>query len=111
MGRQHVRAGKIRVVQSKTGTPLWIPLHPELAAEVALAPKDQLTFLQTQYGKPFSPAGFGNWFGEKAQDAGCPEGCTAHGLRKAGSRRLAEAGCTPHQIMAIGVGGPGAACR
>jgi integrase len=101
MGRQHVRAGKIRVVQSKTGTPLWIPLHPELAAEIEAAPKDQLTFLQTQYGKPFSPAGFGNWFGERAEKAGCPDGCTAHGLRKAGSRRLAEAGCTPHQIMAI----------
>lgn len=101
MGRQHVKAGKIRVVQSKTGTPLWIPLHPALAAEIEAAPRDQLTFLQTAYGKPFSVAGFGNWFGEKAQEAGCPDGCTAHGLRKAGARRLAEAGCTPHQIMAV----------
>lgn len=101
MGRQHVKAGKIRVVQSKGGAHLWIPLHPALAAEIEAAPKDQLTFLQTQYGKPFSAAGFGNWFGERAEMAGCPEGCTAHGLRKAGSRRLAEAGCTPHQIMAI----------
>lgn len=101
MGRQHVRGGKIRVVQSKGGAHLWIPIHAELQAELNAAPKDQLTFLQTHYGKPFSVAGFGNWFGERAQLAGCPEGCAAHGLRKAGSRRLAEAGCTPHQIMAI----------
>lgn len=101
MGRQHVRVGKIRVVQSKTGADLWIPIHPALQRELDAAPKDQLTFLQTQYGKPFSVAGFGNWFGDRAEDAGCPDGCTAHGLRKAGARRLAEAGCTPHQIMAI----------
>lgn len=101
MGRQHVRDGKIRVVQSKTGTPLWIQIHPDLQAELDAAPKDQLTFLQTQYGKPFTVHGFGKWFGDRARMAGCPEGCTAHGLRKAGSRRLAEAGCTPHQIMAV----------
>lgn len=101
MGRQHVRNGKIRVVQSKGGAALWIQIHPALQVELDAAPKDQLTFLQTQYDKPYTPAGFGNWFGERAQMAGCPEGCTAHGLRKAGSRRLAEAGCTPHQIKAI----------
>jgi len=100
MGRQHTKPGKIRVVQSKGGAHLWIPVHPELQRELDAAPKDQLTFLQTQYGKPFTAAGFGNWFGEKARDAGL-EGLTAHGLRKAGSRRLAEAGCTPHQIMAV----------
>ena len=28
-------------------------------------------------------------------------GCSAHGLRKAAARRLAEAGCTAHEISAI----------
>ena len=27
--------------------------------------------------------------------------CQPHGLRKAAGRRLAEAGCTPHEIMAV----------
>jgi len=27
--------------------------------------------------------------------------CSAHGLRKAAARRLAEAGCTEHEIAAI----------
>lgn len=103
MGRQHVRGDQIHVAQAKSGgqTKLWIPLHDALEAELARVPKGQLTFLQTQYGQPFSPAGFGNWFGDAAKEAGLPEGCTAHGLRKAAARRLAEAGCTPHQIMAI----------
>ena len=32
--------------------------------------------------------------------AGLPH-CCAHGLRKAAARRLAEAGCTEHEIAAI----------
>jgi integrase len=28
-------------------------------------------------------------------------GCSAHGLRKAAARRLAEAGCSPHQIASV----------
>lgn len=100
MGRQHVKDGRIKVVQQKGGHELWIALHPRLKAEIEAAHKDNLMFLVTQYGKPFSAAGFGNWFGEKARDAGLAER-TAHGLRKAAARRLAEAGCTPSQIMAV----------
>lgn len=101
MGRQHVRGDQIHVVQHKGGARLWIALHPQLQAEIAHVPAGQLGFVLTQYGEPFTPAGFGNWFGEKARDAGCADGCTAHGLRKAAARRLAEAGCTPHQIKAV----------
>ena len=34
-------------------------------------------------------------------DAWLPYGCVLHGLRKAAARRLAEAGCTPHQVAAV----------
>lgn len=101
MGRQHVKDGRIKVKQQKTGKELWIKLHSRLRAEIEAAPKTQLTFVQTQYGEPFSSNGFGNWFSGKAQRAGLPPKSSAHGLRKAAARRLAEAGCTPHQIMAI----------
>ena len=37
---------------------------------------------------------------EWCDKAELPE-CTAHGLRKTIARRLAEAGASPHQIMAI----------
>src|SRR5262244_666484 len=59
-----------------------------------------MTFLTTQFGKPFTAAGFGNWFREQRNDAGLPH-CSAHGLRKAAARQLAEAGCTEHEIAAI----------
>ena len=103
MGRQHVKAGRIHVAQAKSGgkTKLWIPLHPNLAEALTWVPADQLTFLITQEGKPFSPGGFTNWFVECAKAAGLPANSTPHGLRKAASRRLAEAGATGHQIMSI----------
>lgn len=102
MGRQHVQDGVLTVRQQKTGTRLAIPVHPVLRADIGLLPSGQLTFLMTQAGVPFTSAGFGNWFVERARMAGLPAGCSAHGLRKAGARRLAEAGCTAHEIMAIG---------
>jgi integrase len=52
-------------------------------------PHDATAFMLTAYGKPFSNAGFGNWFREQCDKAGLPH-CTAHGLRKAIMRRAAE---------------------
>jgi integrase len=62
-------------------------------------PADNLTYLVTVYGKPFTPAGFGNWFRDRCDEAGLPH-CSAHGLRKAAARRLAEAGCSNQLIKA-----------
>lgn len=101
MGRQHTRDGKIYVVQQKTKTRLAIPIHPKLAEALATAPKDQLTFLATEAGKPRTPAGFTGWFVEAAKAAGLPENSTPHGLRKAAARRLAEAGASSHEIKAL----------
>lgn len=42
----------------------------------------------------------GNWFRTRCDEAKLPH-CSMHGLRKAAARRLAEAGCTDRQIMAI----------
>lgn len=100
MGRQHIRDGSLNVRQVKTGAELAIPVHPDLNAIMAATAAGHLTFLTTQFGQPFTPAGFGNWFREKCDDAGLKH-CTAHGLRKAAARRLAEAGCTEHEIAAI----------
>lgn len=100
MGRQHIRDGYIHVRQQKTGAELDIPIMPELQAVIGDTPKDNLTFRVTQFGKPFTAAGFGNWFRERCNEAGLPH-CSAHGLRKAASRRLAERGCTVHEVAAI----------
>jgi len=60
-----------------------------------------LTFLVTERGQPFTPAGFGNWFRDQCDAAGLSN-LSAHGLRKSGATRLAEAGATDHEIMAWG---------
>jgi integrase len=101
MGPQHVQNGMVRVRQQKTGASLRIPVHPALQAILSATPTEHLTFLVTAYGKPFTAAGFGNWFRARCNDAGLPKECAAHGLRKAACRRLAEAGCTVNQIAAI----------
>lgn len=102
MGRQHVRNGAIEVRQRKTGTVLTIPIHPDLQKIMDATPVGELTFLTTTQGKPYkSAASFGNWFGDCCRIAGLPKGTAAHGFRKAACRRLAEAGCSASQIMAI----------
>ena len=100
MGRQHVRGGMISVHQKKTGTKLQIPVHPSLGKVLESTAADHLTFLVTERGVPFSEAGFGNWFRERCDEAGLGR-CSAHGLRKAACRRLAEAGCSEKQIAAL----------
>jgi integrase len=97
-----VKKGAIEVRQQKTGTVLTIPIHPELQMIFDATPSMHLPFLTTAQGKPFgSAASFGNWFGECCRDAGLPKGTAAHGFRKAACRRLAEAGCSASEIMAI----------
>jgi integrase len=100
MGRQNIRNGLLHIRQQKTGIELAIPIHRALAIIIAETPADHLTFLTTQYGGPFSETGFSHWFREQCDKAGL-EHCSAHGLRKAAARRLAEAGCTAHEIAAI----------
>jgi integrase len=101
LGRQHVVDGRISWTQGKTKGRVSIPIHPALAATLETVPRDQMTFLLTSQGKPFTDAGFSNWFVEMAREAGLPVGCSPHGLRKAAARRLAEAGCSTNEIMAI----------
>ena len=75
-----------------------IPIHDALAP--IISGTNNLTFLITTVGKPFNANGFGVWFLKQCRAAGL-HGHSAHGLRKAAARRLAEAGCTPHEIAAI----------
>ncbi len=105
MGRQHVHKGVITIDQGKTEgrdeAHLEIPVHPKLHEIIdATNPIGHQTFLVTKFGKPYTSNGFGNWFRELCDEAGCPD-VSAHGLRKATARRLAEIGCSTHEIAAI----------
>jgi enterobacteria phage integrase len=96
-----VSEGTIRVVQQKTGHKLTIPLHRDLLAVLAVANRDHVTIINTEYGKPFTVDGFSQWIRDAITAAGLPLETQPHGLRKAAGRRLAEAGCTAHEIMAV----------
>lgn len=87
--------------QQKTGTRLGVPVSAALNASLAAVPKTNLTFLVTSAGAPFTAGGLGNKFKEWCRDAGLPERCSIHGLRKARCRQLAEAGATASEIMAV----------
>ncbi len=100
MGWCHVVKDRIQLQQQKTGASLEIPIHPILKEVIALTSPESSTFLVTSFGKPFTPAGFGNWFREQCNEAGLKH-CSAHGLRKAAARRLAEAGCSNQEIKSI----------
>jgi integrase len=113
MGRQHLndcldeslRAYGVRTIlsirQEKTGKPIVIPVHPNLQAAIDATPSENLTFLVTATGKPYGGNHFSESFREWCDAAGLPKHCSAHGLRKAACRRLAEAGCSANEIAAI----------
>lgn len=101
MGPQHVSAGFLRVVQQKTGHPLDLPIHPKLLASLQAVPCAHLTFVVTKHGQPYTAKGFSQWVSEAANLANLPKAASAHGLRKAAARRLAEAGCSTNMIMAV----------
>ena len=101
MGRQHVRDGVLQVRQVKTGASLNIPVHADLQLILDVTPSDHLTFLTTRFGKPYDGNDFSYQFRKWCNRAGLPQECSAHGLRKAACRRLAEAGCSANEIAAI----------
>ncbi len=101
MGWQHVRDGVIFVRQSKTGTPLRIPMSPILTAVLEATPSNNLPFLVTARGTPFNATAFTDWFKRAARHAGLPKEASVHGLRKSAARRLAEAGCSANVIAAM----------
>jgi enterobacteria phage integrase len=96
-----VSDGTVRVVQQKTGRKLTIRLHQDLLEVLAGADRANVTIINTKYGKPFTVDGFSQWIRSAITAVGLPLECQPHGLRKAAGRRLAEAGCTAHEIMAI----------
>lgn len=103
-GRQHVRNGWLIFTQHKNRNRnpvrLELPIIAELQRIIDASPTGDLTFLVTEFNKAFSIPGFGNKMRQWCDEAGLPH-CSAHGLRKAAATRLADLGCTHHEIMAI----------
>lgn len=96
--------GWLRMVPGKTSykrkTVSEKPILPVLSDIIARSPTGDLTFLVTDFGKPFTRAGFGNWFRNRCDEAALPH-CTAHGLRKAGATIAADEGASDRELMAL----------
>lgn len=105
LGRPHVRPGPRLVWTEYKGrrrhpSVVDIPLLAPLEDLIAQSPVGDLVWLVREDGVPFTPAGIGNWFRDRCDEAGLRQ-CAAHGLRKAGATRAAENGATAHELMAI----------
>ena len=101
----------IHVAQQKTGTRLWIPCPSPLRAAIE-GWKDTLandgrgavaavTMVTTARGTPYGAEAFSK--AVSCEIAKHPElaGLVFHGLRKTAAAKLAEAGCSTHEIAAI----------
>jgi integrase len=104
LGRQHVRHGWLKFVAQKgrnrKPVTVEIPVIPPLKEALDAGPCGDLTFLVTEFNRPFTANGFGGWFRTRCDEAGLPQ-CSAHGLRKAGASLAAENGASVHELMAI----------
>lgn len=97
-----ISGGGVRVVQQKTGTKVRIPVHPELARHLEeWRPNTRtLTILANSLGRPWRPNALTAAYGKQCAALNM-QGATIHGLRKTAAAKLAEAGCSAKQIMAI----------
>ncbi len=104
LGTEHMKDGWLCFTQQKNKLrkpiKLSIPILPELQAVLSGTPTGSQSFLVTEFGKPFTSNGFGNWFRKRCDEAGLSQ-CSAHGLRKAGATIAAENGATDQQLMAM----------
>jgi integrase len=106
LGRQYVtKGGRLQYTQFKNRNRAPVDMDirflDELRAIIDVSPTGDMIFLETEFGKPFSVNGFGNKVRDWCDAAGLPH-CSSHGTRKAAAARLAELGCSDHEIMAMG---------
>jgi len=99
LGRQHVHDGWLSFTTKKTGTRVDLPVHPEMQVIIDASPTGDLTFLVNELNRPFTAAGFGNWFRERCDEADLKH-CSAHGVRKGAATIAAEDGATTRELMA-----------
>jgi integrase len=94
------RGGGIEMVQSKTGEPLWIPVHRNLRALLDDAERQHVMMLHTDHCNSFGATYFGAWFRREMARLGLG-GLQPHGLRKNAVCALLEAGCSEAETAAI----------
>ena len=99
--RANIAGARLRYRRAKTGQQVDLPILPELGRELSYLPPTQMVLLAREDGlKGYANESFGNLFRRWCADAELPH-CAAHGLRKAGARRLAEVSATEFEVMSF----------
>jgi integrase len=107
LGWPSVSGERLRYRRQKTGATVDIPILPPLAEALAIVPPGRMTFLETKDGTIRSPAGLAIDMIRWCEAAGLGDKdanghrLSLHGLRKALGRRLAQAGCSPFDVMSV----------
>ncbi|HEY0183157.1 MAG TPA: tyrosine-type recombinase/integrase [Rhodopila sp.] len=101
LGWSSYDGSRIRLVQEKTRTPLVLPVHPALKAELDLWPKVATTILANTLGRPWKPELLSHAMHTGLARIGLPGDLNIHGIRKLAAANLADAGCSVHEIAAI----------
>lgn len=97
VGRQHLRDNVLSIRTEKTGAVITVELPQRVLDIIESTTTGDMHFLVTSFGKPFSTAGFGNWFGDAAREAGIEK--NTHGVRKFAATTAANGGATAHELM------------
>jgi hypothetical protein len=100
LGRQHVRNGMLTYRRNKTGVLVEIPILHDLQAVIDQMAGDNLAFIATDRGTPYTKESFGNMFRDWCDAAGIPKGYSAHGIRKYAATLRADLGASVLQLMA-----------
>jgi integrase len=79
---------------------LALPIPPPLRAILDASTLGCESWLETACGKSHSSNGFGNTFKDWCVEAELPQ-CSCHGLHKTGAVRVAAAGASVHELMAM----------
>lgn len=101
MRRPKTKRDVFRFAQEKTETELVIGVHPEFWRTIGATEAKGVFLIGDTAGRPMTANALGKMMATAINDAKLPVRCVAHGLRKAGMRRLAEHGATAHQIGAV----------
>lgn len=99
VGRQHVQDGMIHLKAGKNKVDLHIPILPALAEAIEAGPTGDLSFLVTQYGRPWVKESLGNKFREWCDEAKVSK--SAHGIRKLAATVIADNGASEQELQAL----------
>jgi len=105
-GPHHIINGMLVFTQEKNKArkpvQLELPIMPDLQTALNAIKTGVQTFLVRHDGESFaSKKSFANWFKDRCKEAGLPDRCSAHGIRKASATFHANNGATTIELMAV----------